>query len=478
MAAKPVGEMKRLVSLVDRTDFDEFVYPKDGMRTVYQSDTKPYHNFVQDAFTLPFIGSPTWGSRITFSMPYPWPTDMLNWIALRLKPLSWLPPPLLQRLGPAVGDFELLDPNVFWIWAQSLGTIAVAKAEMEVNGVIVEEFSGDWLNVWNKTTNNLSRAVPFDDGIYNSYINPSVNNIFASEDGYIYCYLPFWFSKYPNTAFPLASCNGPDTIRFHITLRPFNEVVRMLRAPMLCDSPGKPTNFSFSVRDYSFPFRKFTTFDINIGIPEFESADLLIGGAHIDGPLREAYVHSPHEILMEPVVETYFAEPLKYVVNTPGADAIRVNLPLREANGPIKQILFFIRRSGVRQFNDWNNYSATLQNEYDPVWNPQRPLLVSAELQIGTALWAQGDEKWWRASSDIYMPGGIRAYGNYIYAYNFASRPDAFNPSGSANASRVDMKLNLNVVGGIPDDWTVTVFYVGTNWMRFQNGLANQLFMD
>ena len=100
---------------------------------------------------------------------------------------------------------------------------------------------------------------------------------------------------------------------------------------------------------------------------------------------------------------------------------------------------------------------------------------------IGTAVWVDEDELWWRASPDINLPGGVRAYGNYIYGYNFANKPADFSPSGTVNASRVDLRLNLTV--NPPDgteniEWTVTVFIVGYNWMRFENGLANQIFMD
>jgi hypothetical protein len=175
-----------------------------------------------------------------------------------------------------------------------------------------------------------------------------------------------------------------------------------------------------------------------------------------------------------------FSEPLKYLVNSTLNNTIKIGLPII-GNGPIRQMFFFLRRkASIALFNDYTNYSAVLQNEQDPIWNPLRPLLVRAQLLVGTAVWADEDESWWRANN-INLPGGIRAYGNYIYCYNFADRPDLFEPSGSINMSRVDVRLNLIVnppVSTYDCEWTVSVFLVGTNWMRFENGLANQLFMD
>ena len=479
-ANPPVGELKKLVSLVDRSDFDEYAFPQDANTTVFRPDSKPYHVLTQETAVWTFAGSPNWGQRMTFNVPWPWQADFLTWIALRLKPSTWLPPEAYARLAPNGVDFIPIDPNNLYVWAKSLGTIAIERAELEVDGVILETFSGDWINVWNKLYHNTSNAVAYDDGVYNSNTAVTQNNILPSEDGYIYCYLPFMFSKRLNTAFPILSSRGPDTIRFHITLRPFSQVIRKLTNPLTCNET--PCGKSFTVRDYSYPYRKFTDVTIPLGVPSFETADIVCGVSSVNDTLRKAYIEQPHEILMSPVVETTFAEPLKYVTNRSAGASIHISLPLTEANGPIRQILFFLRRNAtVSMFNDWNNYSAVLENEEDPTWNPLRPLLQRAQLQVGTAIWADQDERWWRATPTISMPGGIRGYGNYIYGYNFAEKPVDFSPSGSVNASRVDMKLNLTVAapGGAADgEWSVTVFFVGHNWLRFQNGISNMVFMD
>ena len=475
--AKPVGELKKIVSLVDRTDFDEFVYPQRSETTKFQAVPQTYHNYVQETASWPFEGGASWGQRVTFSVPWPWEADFLHSITLRLKPQSWLTASAIQHIGPAIGDYVLLDPANFWIWANSLGTIAIELAEMEVDGVIIESFTGDWINTWNKTHNSCTSGIAYDEL---AGLKPvSKDNILVSDDGYLYCTLPFWFSKFPNTAFPLVSCSGPHRVRFHITLRPFADVVRKLTNAKECKEI--PSGQSFQVRDYSFTSaRVFKTINNDPMVPAFEVADILCGISHMDEPLRTAYRTKPHEILMNPVVETTFSEPLKYVVTTSSSNTIKIGLPLTMANGPIKQLLFFLRRNANRGTNDWTNYGRVLTGEVDPTWNPQGPLLQRAQLLVGTAVWADEDERWWRAST-VDIPGGIRAYGNYIYAYNFAESPTHFDPTGSVNASRVDMRLNLTVSppGGSADgEWTVTVFFVGTNWIRFENGLANLVFMD
>jgi hypothetical protein len=473
--AKPIGELKTLVSLVDRTDFDEAVYPAGESDTRFQPIVKHYTNYIQETVIWPFSGRPDWGQRVTFSVPWPWEADFLHWIALRLKPMSWLNSILCAQIQ--LGIYVPLSPETMWVWASSLGSAAIQLVEMEVDGVILEQFSGDWLTTWNLAYHTVTDGVAWDDAVYGVSTPLTYKHHEPSEDGYVYCYLPFWFSKFSNTAFPLLSCSGPNRVRFHITMRPFAEVVRMVATPKACGAT--PLGTSFQYRDYSFPFRQFGTATIGSAVPAFSAADMICGISQLDRPYRDPYLANPHELLMNPVVETAFAEPLKYVVNTPMGGAVTIKLPLTAANGPLKQILYFLRRKDAPElYAEWDNFGAVLGPDVDPVFNPQRPLLQRAQLMIGTAVWADQDEDWWRSQAMAMMPGGVRGSGNYVYGFNFAELPTAFSPSGSVNASRVDLWLTLTVAPPEDVEWSVTVFTISQNFMRFQNGLANQLFMD
>jgi len=475
----PIGELKTLLSLVDRTDFDEFVYPADCSGTVFQPANASYVQYVQDVATWPFSGRPDWGQRITFDVPWPWEADFLHWIAIRLQPLSWLPALVQRNLQNNV--YVPLSPSTMWCWAQSLGAAAIALAEMEVDGVVVERFSGDWLTVWNRTHHTVSEGVAWDDAIYGSRGPPTYLDFVPSEDGYVYCMLPFWFTKFVNTAFPLVSCSGPNRIRFHITLRPFADVVRQVGVPKPCG--GTPLSTSFDVRDYSYPFRKFLTTTISSAVPGISVADMVCGVSQLATVAREPYLAKPHELMMNPVTESVFTEPLKYITNRGVDGTVTVKLPLTDANGPLKQLLFFLRRAdAITQYAEWTTFGATLDATVDPTFAPYAPLLQKAQLMVGTAVFAEEHEAWWRSAGNVAMPGGIRGYGNYIYAYNFAEAPTAFSPSGSVNAGRADMWLTLTVappfVDGVSVEWTVSVFFVSTNFMRFENGMANQVFSD
>ena len=163
------------------------------------------------------------------------------------------------------------------------------------------------------------------------------------------------------------------------------------------------------------------------------------------------------------------------------SDTITVSLPLEAANGPVREVIWFLRRKANYKFNSWTNYGAYLENEVDPIYCPQRSLLVKAVLRVGAVVWADQDELWWRSRGALQHPGGIQLLNSYIYAYSFANDPSKFGPTGSMNASRAEMRLDLTIappIGIADNEWEVQVFVVSHNWMRFQNGMAERLFTD
>jgi hypothetical protein len=427
------------------------------------------------------------------------------------------------------------------MWASGLGNAAIEQVEMEVNGVVIERWSGDWMNVWQKVFMDNSRAAGWNDSVVGGlnkqnwsfgkagfYDNPSgeatrinTNNVdvikphfpsgldprylqmlnaqyieasevcdvntfdnlstlMPTEDGSVYAYFPFWFARHRNAAFPLASINGEGNVRFHITFKKFTDVIRKVVNPRVgCDDTMLGKKIQLINNTNLLPVVQESAV-MNV-TPDLKDAILVCGLVHLDGSLRESYVKLPHEILMEPVLNIPFNEPLKYVVNTGHSDTITVSLPLDAANGPIREIIWFLRRKAVYKFNSWANYGAYLEDEVNVDFKPQRSLLTRAVLRIGSVVWADQDEMWWRSRGALTHPGGVQLIGSYIYAYSFADDPAKFGPSGSVNASRAPLRLDLTILPPVDVDdkeWEVQVFILSTNWMKFQNGIAEQVFKD
>jgi hypothetical protein len=212
---------------------------------------------------------------------------------------------------------------------------------------------------------------------------------------------------------------------------------------------------------------------------------LLSHGLFLDGPYREMLLRQPFERPFRQIQQFDFTEPLKYVVNKSGSDSITVQLPL-EANQPVEEIVWFLRRkAAIVQNNDWVNYSAVLEKDYDPVFSPLEPLLKSAKLQGNGMDIVSQDEAWFRSHISRAHKGGRRSYDAFIYGFSFARAPGEHHPTGSINASRLSsLRLTLEVKPPLPSatsadtEWEVRVFVFAFQWLRFENGICNKLFID
>jgi len=218
--------------------------------------------------------------------------------------------------------------------------------------------------------------------------------------------------------------------------------------------------------------------DWSVAAPTFKSTQLLTYGAIVDGSFRTTMLREPFEILHRQVQTFHFDEPLKYSVNKQ-TDLIRIQLPL-EANHPIEEIIWFVRRKGTSINNEWTNYSSALEQE----WNASAkiPMLKNAIIQLNGSVLCDAEEQFYRDNIASAHRGGYAAYSRFIYGYSFAKFPGEHQPSGSINASRLNaFRLVLDVLppGGASDtQWEVKVFCIGMNWLRFDNGLANPMFED
>ena len=482
----PVGNMKKLVSLLDRGYADDYFYPQDCQNTVFQPEFQPYYNFTQETVELPYTGAAAWGQRITFSMPFPTLGDCLSWITLRFSPNSWLPGDAINYLTQSQpGRWNYADGGA-WMWTDRLASAALALVEMEVNGVVIEKWSGDWIDIWQKVYLDKSRSAGYVDSISGSSPEGSAaaevdNNKLVSptEDGNVYIYLPFWFSRRKNAAFPLVSVQGEGQVRFHITFRKFEDVIRRVSGPRACGETMLGSTANLVNINGIIP--ETAAYVIPGTAPSLKSAVLVCGLIQLESELRKAYIHNAHEVLWDSVINIPFEEPIKYALNTGGGDTITVSLPLDAANGPVREIIWFVRRKAIYKYNSWSNYGAYMEDEVDPVFKPQRPLLKRAVIRMGAVVWADQDELWWRQRGALSHPGNSQMMSSYVYAYSFGDDPVKFGPNGTVNASRTPLRLDLTVQPPADVDdaaWEVQVYVLAYNWIRFQGGLAQRLFSD
>jgi hypothetical protein len=490
--------MKRLVDLVDRGVLDDEFTPGTTNNTIFRRVWPRYHNSVSETTEVAYQGNAAWGQRISIPVSlFNIHGDMLQWICVRFKPLSWVPGDVYARLY--AGTWSYYDPARAWMWANSLGSIAIKQVEFQIGDTTIETIPGEFLDIWSRQWLDGGRAGIWDLDIYGQLgvnkirdtTNAPWTTVQPTEDGYVYSWIPLAFLKRPTSPFPVISC-GSQEVRILVTFRPFTEVIRMRATPR--ESPTEtPLGQTIAFADITGPVPIPHDVQIQVGVPPFEDATVYAGIVHLEDPLRSRYLRDPFEMLYEPVKYTTFDIPDSVSATT---GTVLMQLRLTEFAGPIREICWFIRRKFVWGYNEWTNYGALLEDDLAAsnisagtgVTVYQQPLMVSAQIMVDNAIWSDELEDQIRIDYGLGCRGGARVTSGMVYGYTFGSSKSSqdLQPAGTVNASRSTIRLNLTIqappapaygadVAGA-QGWVVHVFGIGLNWMRFVNGAVGPLF--
>jgi hypothetical protein len=430
-----------------------------------------------------FRGPAAFGQTFTFELGDINCGDLLSGLFIQLQLNDWFP--TLFRYLLSINTVIPVDPSQMWTYCNSLGTSIVEEATLEVDDQVLERITGDSIHVTSLLFPDLNTQV----GLFGALGYKTMDQLkendglraFFTEDGWITVPLMFSMLREANTAtFPMIACRN-GTMRIRVTLKKFDQLVRIKSGSRVScnDTPLlKTMNFSDS-RISINRIKPFTSFTEE---PTLKNIQLLTQGFFVDGPYREMLLRQPFERPFREIQQFDFTEPLKYVVNKSGNDLITVQLPL-EANQPVEEIVWILRRkASVTLNNNWINYSATLEKDYDPTFAPLEPLLASAKIQANGQDIISQNESWFRSHIARAHKGGKVSYDSFVYGYSFARHPGQHDPTGSMNASRLNsLRLTLDVKppGGASDtEWEVHVFVFAFQWIRFGNGICNKVFID
>jgi hypothetical protein len=524
----PRGQATTLIDLVTRDDQDGELFPTTANISRFTRDegnkTVPFSTVFRE---FPFRGPADFGQTFIFDLNHEMCGDLLQNLFIQVRVGDWFPAIVRERLRVGLYEYnttilpyktlgtpgqtnEFLPdqlfgprpPNFFtgstgvtvtpyaWTYSNSLGTILLDQATLEVDDQVLEKITGDACNVVSLLFPDLNTQVGASDAIGRKTIGEvkawTGATIVPTDDMWVTIPLCFSMLRERLTAmFPLIACRQ-GTIRIRVTLKRFDQVVRSVTG-MRANCEETPLGKTYAMNDMRFPKNG----KIAINTPTLvnprliNNINLLSQGIFVDGPYREMLLRQAFERPFREIQQFDFNEPLKYVVNKAGDDKITVQLPL-EANQPIEEIVWFLRRkASVDLNNDWTNYSATLEKDYDPIFSPLEPLLVSAKLQGNGMDIVNQDEAWFRSHISRAHRGGKTPYDSFIYGYSFARSPGEHNPTGSINASRLSsLRLVLDVkpppvsTDGTTTEWEVHVMVFAFQWLRFENGVCNKVFMD
>lgn len=346
------------------------------------------------------------------------------------------------------------NDNILFAWVDRVGHALIESIEVKIGGHKIDKHYGDWLNIWYELTanrdmeqiyfemiGNVSELTTFDRTIKPRYI--------------LKIPLQFWFCRFNGLAIPLVALEYHD-VNINIKFRKFEELCYI----------EENTNIEYSLIDGGITLDEVpdeTSTDIN--------ACLLIDYIYLDNHERRRFAQSSHE---------YLIEQLQVFDKTNVTQQI-VQYQLNNFVHPSKELIWVAQRTSFTRnttgYNRcrWDNYSPDIQNKGNNISF---------------------------SSMDFHSYNRIiRLDGNYfnyvqpyeyhrttpsdgINMYAFAIFPEEYQPSGSANLSRLskitifleftDLLFQNNI---IIDPLIVRVYTRNLNILRFISGFGALAFV-
>ena len=382
-----------------------------------------YTNFSIESQPMYFDGTPNFGKRISCNIP---------------RRGELLGPVYLEVTLPALFYSDGITPVK---WVNTIGHALIRDITFECGEKEIDRQTGEWMEIWTRYTVPDGQK----QGFYNMIgktdnYNPSVNF------NKLYIPLQFWFCHNPGSYLPLLALQYHQ-LRINITLRNLSELI--LPDPASANNPTIPC------------------------IPILNSAsnpiDLMLYGDYVflDTEERRRFVSEPREYLIEQIQYTT-------PISIPSA-ASTVTIPV-EFNHPIKEFFWYIQRDSIKQALELFNYSSLGTTES----GIRTDLLSSAVIQFdGYDRFYKRDAGYFRLVQAFQHHTNVPVE-SFVYSYSLALRPEDVQPTGSANASRLDsvvfqMDLNTTTTPARGNAHCV-IYAINHNIFRVIEGFGGLLF--
>lgn len=316
----------------------------------------------------------------------------------------------LPSVDPSGGNFN---------WVENIGHVLIDEVTIEVGGQTIDRHYGEWLTIWNELTQTSEKANGYDAMIGN--VDTLTGNAAAETTPAYTLYVPlqFWFCRNAGLALPLIALQFHE-VKFNISFRPVTQCYTLSAGTI------SPTT------------------------PSITNASLYVDYIYLDTDERRQFAQVQHEYLIEQL-QTTGSESFSN-------SAVKSKLTL---NHPCKELVWVMHTAAKETANDWSDF--TNASGVDT--------LVDAKLQLnGHDRFSTRKAGYFNLVQPYQHHTAIPSTG--IYVYSFALNPEAHQPSGSVNMSRIDnATLMLNTSTG-SNGFKLRVYGVNYNIFRVMAGMG------
>jgi len=387
--------------------------------TFFKQVYRRHTNFSVESCRIDFDGSTDFGKVVAATIPRK--GDLLNTLILEVT-LPMLPQ----------SNMSTIDTS----WVNGIGHAMLEYISLEIGGKEVDRQYGEWLHISSSLQVDASKRTGF-----NNMVGYQEAFEQGSQPGPLKLYIPlrFWFCNNVGLSLPLIALQA-HPVRIYVKLRSPNTLFYRdslaLTPNQALFPPPNPTSFVMW-------------------------GDFI----HLDTDERRRFSSSKHEYLVEQVqMQRKTAVPA-------GASLANVTL---DFNNPLKELIWVVQQDRMLQTNEWFNYTNRQLVEQHVTLNDQ---ITTAILRLdGYDRFEVRDASYFRLVQPWQRHTVIPD--DYIYLYSFSLAPEAAQPQGALNASRIDtivlaVTMNPNITRY---DSGITVYATNYNVFRIAAGLGGILY--
>ena len=436
-----------------------------------------------------------------------------------------------------------IDRNADLLYDTYLIYDLIRFIEINVDGQRLDIQYGQWLNIWSDLTVTESKRAAYDRLVGNiPKLRPGFGPFYPDKSPGVtiprtrlYIPLEFWFCKNPGLAIPLIALQYTELF-ICVEFNPLNDLFTIGENNLspsalfsICNGQDPlAVQLAGQGFDSSNVFWKFVSGDLN------QNTFFLCNYIYLDTDERRKFAQSSHEYLIYQVQRRFFSG----LVGGPNT----VELDLFH---PMKELIWVLQKDNVRIMNDWNNYTfldlnmdyQSMKDEYslkfDFLQHPDdinfvkstEKFINAVELQptrtsepnflgfnlsktiafndftnilLSATLLFNGQERF--EERDHVFFNALQPYKYHTHSakpgvnvYSFALFPEADQPSGTANFSRLnkvemhlvlrrDIRCNtendvlINIENIEPMCYNLFLYGVNYNVFRIMSGIGSLAF--
>ena len=401
-----------------------------------------YTNFAIQNIPQYFTGNATFGQKIYCQLDRI--GDLVNQTFLHV-------------VLPELEQYYYYDENdvvVEYYWVNSIGHALIKIIEVEIGGVVIDRQYGIWMEIWMELTTPTDKIQGLNEMIGRSDSPINYNN---NKELNLYIPLRFWFCKNIGLSLPLIALQAQE-VRINLTIRQFEELV--------VSSNGLPP-----------PPEVFSNIEIT-------RCNLDVDYIFLEDTERKIFAKTNHQYLIDQV-QVYATSLTSNGLRQDPTDPDKMDrIPELDQNfymtfnNPVKELIWVLQNRTVLSLypyggNEWFNFST--EPYKNGVKSGEDPMVDAKILFEGQDLFDLKSAKYFR--NVVPYQRHTRIPNNIIYVYSFAINPEDFQPSGTANFSRIDNQQIYMKISDKLIDPMLTVFAVNYNILNVAAGRAGIEYM-